>query len=362
MSQSPVQPPTSGDFAPLRDGFDLLRLLERGAGAVAAALGLPAYRERQIAEWLLRRGVVDVERMTDLPRALRDRLVAYFGALTPLVVESRSAEGALKLLIRLHDDRTIECVGMEHEWGAAACLSTQVGCPVGCVFCASGQSGLERNLEPAEIAGQLQALRTAYPAIHHVVLMGVGEPLLNPRGLLGALTLLTGEHAFGLAERNVTVSTVGAVRGIRQLAESGFRVRLAVSLHAADPVLRGTLIPAQPDDVAAVVAEAQRYAAAVRRRVTYEYVLLRDVNDSPADAAALAALVGGRAHVNLIPANPMPGGPWRPSEPEGARRFEEVLHRYGVNVTLRRSVGRTADAGCGQLRARRAVPPSCHEE
>ena len=146
------------------------------------------------------------------------------------------------------------------------------------------------------------------------------------------------------------------------MAESGFRVRLAVSLHAAEPILRGTLIPAQPDDVVDVVAEARRYATAVRRRVTYEYVLLRDVNDSPAHAGALAALVGSGAHVNLIPANPLPGGPWRPSAPEAARRFEEVLQRRGVNVTLRRSVGRTADAGCGQLRARRVAPPSCHEE
>jgi len=335
-----------------RDGLDILRLVAAGRDELARALELPRYRGEQIARWVFDRGVRDFREMTDLPKSLRDELAAKLGPIGPPTVVTSRGDGTVKELTRLADGETVECVLMHHEWGRTACLSTQVGCPVGCVFCASGQGGLIRDMTGTEIAGQFLALAAGGPPPGHVVLMGSGEPLLNVASVLEALALLCDGRAYCIAERNVTLSTVGSVRGIGRLAESGRRVRLAVSVHAVDPALRARLVPRRLDPLPAVVSAARAYAEAARRRATFEYVMLRGVNDGQGHAEKLAALLGAGSHVNLIPCNDVPGGRFVPSEPSVVARFEEVLTGRGVNVSVRRSAGRLVGAGCGQLRAR----------
>lgn len=296
--------------------------------------------------------MADPHSMTDLPKPLRARLAEAYSPLAPASVATATSGGVAKHLMALSDGNCVECVAMAHRWGLSACLSSQVGCAVRCRFCASGADGYIRNLSPEEIAGQALLLHVAEGAPSRVVLMGMGEPLLNTRAVLEALRLICDGIAFSVPERQVTISTVGVVRGIEALARSGRRARLAVSVHAADPHLRAELIPNQPDDITAVVRAAESYAAIVRRRPTYEYVLLGGVNDRTADALALCRLLPAGAHVNLIPLSAVRGSPFTPSGDAAARRFGEVLRSRGVNVCRRRSVGRGVEAGCGQLRLR----------
>jgi len=335
-----------------RDGLDILRLAASGRDGLARALDLPRFRGGQIARWVFDRGARDFGAMTDLPLSLRNGLAAMLGPIGPPTVVTSRGDGTVKELVRLGDGETIECVLMEHEWGRTACLSTQVGCPIGCVFCASGQGGLSRDLTGVEIAGQLLALAGGGPPPGHAVLMGSGEPLLNVANVLEALGLLCDGHAYSIPERNVTLSTVGSLRGIARLSESGRRIRLAVSIHAADPALRRRLIPRKLDPLPEVVAAARAYAEAARRRPTFEYVMLRGVNDGRGHADRLATLLGAGAHVNLVPYNSVPDGAFSPADPSALARFEEVLTGRGLNVSVRRSAGRRLGAGCGQLRGR----------
>lgn len=342
----------SSTHEPKRDGLDILRLVSAGRAELARALDLPRFRGEQIARWVFGRGARDFGAMTDLPLTLREALAASLGPIGPPVVATSGGNGAIKKLVRLGDGVTVECVLMDHEWGRTACLSTQVGCPIGCVFCASGQSGLVRNLTGEEIAGQLLALAADSPPPGRVVLMGSGEPLLNTGNVLDALGLICDGHAYGVPERNVTLSTVGSVRGIARLGESGRRIRLAVSVHTADPELRRRLIPREIDPLPEVVAAARAYGERARRRLTFECVMLRGVNDGHDQAEHLASLLGAGAHVNLVPYNTVPGGGFLASEGPVLARFEEVLTGRGLNVSVRRSAGRLFDAGCGQLRCR----------
>jgi 23S rRNA (adenine2503-C2)-methyltransferase len=337
---------------PRHDGLDLLRGLAAGREQLARSLAVPRYRVDQIVSWVLGRGVVDLASMTDLPAALRRGLAERLGPIGPTVAECHEAGDSTKYLVGLHDGESVECVAMAHPWGLAACLSSQVGCAVGCVFCASGAAGVVRNLEAAEITGQFLAVRLRHGTVGHAVLMGMGEPLLNPSGTLDALRQLTDPALFALPERNVTVSTVGVVRGIARLAESGLRVRLAVSVHAGDPELRAELVPHQPDPLADVLAAARAYEQHTRRRVTYECVLVSGVNDSDGCARTLARALGAGAHVNLIALNAVPGCTWAAPGEGSLRRFEKVLAGCGLKVSIRRSRGATAEAACGQLRLR----------
>lgn len=337
---------------PRHDGLDLLRGLAAGREQLAHWLAVPRYRVDQVVSWVLGRGVADFGAMTDLPAGLRAQLAGRLDPIGPAVAERLEAGDSTKYLVALHDGESVECVAMAHPWGLAACLSSQVGCAVGCAFCASGAAGVVRNLEPAEITGQFLAIRLRHGAVGHAVLMGMGEPLLNPSGTIDALRQLTDPALFALPQRNVTVSTVGVVRGIARLAESGLRVRLAVSVHAADPALRGELIPREPDPLPEVLAAARAYEQSTRRRVTYECVLANGVNDSEACARGLARLLGPGAHANLIALNPVPGCSWTAPGEGAVRRFEKVLAGCGLKVSIRRSRGATAEAACGQLRLR----------
>jgi 23S rRNA (adenine2503-C2)-methyltransferase len=334
------------------DGLELLRAVRRGREALASELGVQPYRVTQLLQWVFGRSVGQYDAMTDLPLSLRARLAERLGPIGPPILDERASSDSTKYLVRLGDGESVECVAMRHPWGGSACLSTQVGCAVGCVFCASGAAGVVRNLSAEEIAGQLLAIRLRHEGIGHVVLMGMGEPLLNPEGTIEALRILSDPALFAVPERNLTVSTVGVVRGIERLAASGLRVRLAVSLHSADPRIRSRLIPRQPDDLRDVVAQARDYEAKVRRRVTYECVLLSGVNDRETDAEALTRLLGVGAHVNLIPLNAVAEcAGERPSD-AAVRLFEKVLRGLGMKVSVRRSRGAEAEAACGQLRLR----------
>jgi 23S rRNA (adenine2503-C2)-methyltransferase len=302
--------------------------------------------------------------ITELPKPLRERLAAEWTIFTGRVdADDVAPDGTRKLLLAWPDGRRVECVLMAEEDRRTVCLSTQVGCGMGCVFCASGLKGVERNLTRGEILEQVLRLRNLLPegeALTNIVVMGMGESLANLDNLLGALDRICSPEGLGLSPRRVTISTVGLPEKIRKLAEHDRPYHLAVSLHAADPALRDRLVPIN-DKVGldAVMEAADAYFAATGRQITYEYVLLHGVNDRPEDAQKLGRLLARRkSHVNLIPFNPVPTLPFRRPSPEAIREFADSVRRYGVSVTVRKTKGRPIDAACGQLRRRVEAAPA----
>ncbi len=323
-----------------------------------AAEGYPRYHGRQVWRWVFDRRAVDFASMTELPKALRERLMAEWTVLRGVVeADDVAPDGTRKLLIAWPDGRRIECVLMAEEERRTVCISTQVGCGMGCVFCASGMKGVERNLSRGEILEQVLRARNALPGdetLSNIVVMGMGESLANLENLLSALDLICSPMGLGMSPRRVTISTVGLPEKIRKLAEHDRPYHLAVSLHAAEAGLRDRLVPIN-DKVGldAVMEAADAYFEASGRQITYEYVLLHDVNDRPSDAEALGRLLAGRkSHVNLIPFNPVPTLPFRRPGPEDVRRFADAVRRHGVSVSVRKTKGRPIDAACGQLRRR----------
>ncbi len=325
-----------------------------------ASWGEPPFRAPQIWKWAWRHLGTAFADMTDLPRDLRARLGEAFTLAGPVpIAHQGDGEGTEKVLLSLRDRQAIEAVLIREDDRRTVCISTQVGCPGGCPFCATGKMGYVRDLTAGEIAAQVlhfaRELRGAGERVTHVVVMGMGEPLLNYDATLQALRNLNDRRGFALGARRVTVSTVGVVPGIVRLAGEGLQVNLAVSLHAPDDALRRELVPlAERWPLADVLAAADRYASATGRRVSYEYVLLRGVNDRLDHARDLARLLRGRlAHVNLIPFNPAPGLPYEPPEPNTVDAFRRELVLHGVDATVRRSRGVAIQAGCGQLRGQR---------
>jgi len=324
--------------------------------------GLPAWRGNQVWGWLYQRRACSFDAMTDLPKDLRTRLDAGLRLFTTRVAaHQRAADGTEKLLLELDDHQRIECVllrdGRAHR---TACISTQVGCPVGCAFCASGLDGLVRNLTSGEIVEQLLRLDRLLDAdqrLSHVVVMGIGEPLANLDALLPALRRVASDEGLGIGWRRITISTVGLPEGMRRLAAQQPPCHLAVSLHAPDDELRNQLVPVNRRiGLAAVLAAADEYFEQTGRRVTYEYVLLAGVNDQPQHARKLAALLRGRAAmVNLIPFNPVAGLPLRRPAGRAVAQFADRLRRAGLNVQVRHRKGHEIEAACGQLR-RGSVP------
>ncbi len=326
------------------------------------AFGLPAYRGTQIADWLYRRtgpgqgggAVADWERMADLPREARRLLGASF-TLSPLTViteQTDARDGTVKLLARLNDGgHAIECVLLPDARRVSVCLSTQAGCPMACAFCATGTQGLTRNLTAGEIVAQFLLLQARSPRrISHIVLMGMGEPLLNYDAVLQAIRVLTGE--CGLAMRHVTLSTVGIVPAIEKLAQENLQLTLAVSLHAPTNELRSRLVPVNKTyPLERLLPACRRYAESTGRRLTWEYVLLREVNDRPEDARALAALLRETpGAVNIIPYNPTAvTEAFQRPEPSRIAAFRRILEDAGVTVTQRRERGQQIAAACGQL-------------
>lgn len=321
-----------------------------------ASLGEPAFRADQILRWIYASGVADLEAMTNLPEDARTRLAARAVVYTSAVTQTqRSRDGTEKLLVTLADGEAVEAVLIPEGRRHTVCVSTQVGCPVGCVFCASGLGGLHRNLTAGEILEQaLHARSRIEPPgeLTHIVVMGIGEPLANYDALVRALRILTAPWGLGLSPRRITVSTVGLPDRIRALAAEGLGVHLAISLHAADDLTRRRLVPgASP--VREVIAAARDYVRQTHRELTLEVVLVKDVNDSVEDARGLAELIKGLpALVNLLPLNPVAGLPWQTPPAARVQRFVAELRRRGVNVQERRRRGADIDAACGQLRRR----------
>lgn len=325
------------------------------------SLGQPDYRARQLLRWAYQRGARDFQPMTNLPGALRARLADCAALATSSVAEvRRSADGAAKLLVRLRDGEAVEAVVMPEGRRNTVCVSTQVGCPVGCVFCASGLGGLARNLAAGEIVEQVLHARDLLPEgerLTNVVVMGMGEPLLNYEATARALELLTAPWALGLSPRRITLSTVGLPGKMRRLAAEGPTANLAVSLHAADDLTRSRLVPgARP--IREIVAAARHYLRQTGREVTIECVLMKGVNDTNADARELARVVGRLpAMVNLIPLNPVAGLSWEAPERARVERFVATLRARGLRARVRRRRGADIEGACGQLRRRALNQP-----
>lgn len=344
-----------------------------------AAWRQPAYRARQVSRWLYQELVTDFEAMTDLPLSLREQLADGF-TIRPLedAISLRSADGTtVKSLLRLADGQTIETVLMEYpatERGrarATICASTQAGCAMGCVFCATGQQGFVRNLTSGEIVGQVlhvaRLLRAEGRHLTNLVFMGMGEPLANYEQVLGAIHRLADPDGFALGQRHMTLSTVGLVPMMRRFAHEGLQVGLAVSLHTPDDEARRRLIPTAKQSVREIVDAARAWSAATGRRFSVEYALVEGENDSLAAAGALATLLSGvGCHVNLIPVNPTANR--RTRRPSRARvlAFQRALTERGINATVRAEKGVDIAAGCGQLRGemagRRRAPSETSEE
>jgi 23S rRNA (adenine2503-C2)-methyltransferase len=321
----------------------------------------PSYRADQIWGWLYRALAADFQEMTNLPKGLRERLAEAACLRTMKPLEKRvSADGLTrKELFALRDGQTIESVLMHYERRHTACISTQVGCALGCAFCATGQGGLVRNLTAGEIVEQVlyfaRSLKSEDEQITNVVLMGMGEPLANYEATWQAIETLTHDDGFNLGARRITISTVGLVPGIRRLAEERKQIGLAVSLHAPTDELRDELVPVNRRyPLAQLMAACRHYVERTRRRISFEYALIQGINDSPAQARQLAHLLDGLlCHVNLIPLNPIPESPYQPSSRDRVLSFQAELNRSKVSNTLRVERGADIRAGCGQLRSQR---------
>jgi 23S rRNA (adenine2503-C2)-methyltransferase len=327
--------------------------------------GQGAYRLGQVRRWLFAQRARDFREMTDLPQALRDELARDFTLWSSQIERHTQAEdGTEKLLLTLADGGQIECVLLRDRvpsgWRRTICISTQVGCGMGCVFCASGLEGLARNLTTGEIVEQMlrmQLLLDPDERLSHIVVMGMGEPLANLNALLPALEEASRDDGLGISARRITISTVGLPVAMRRLAESNPRYRLAVSLHAPNDELRHRIVPVSKKiPLTEILAEADHYFERSGRRLTFEYVLLAGINDGPAQAVELAELLAGRtALLNVIPYNPVVGLPYHTPSAAAQRAFRDILEARGVGVQFRHRKGDAIDAACGQLRRRLSV-------
>lgn len=327
------------------------------------ARGERAYRVRQTRAWLYERDAMAFEEMTDLPAGERAALAERFTLTAPEAVRTaQSVDGTVKHLWRMADGELVESVLIPSGDRLTLCISSQAGCAMACTFCATGWSGYRRQLTAGEIVAQYRGARRwarehGKGEITNIVFMGMGEPLMNRPAVMAALTLLN--QGYGVGARRITVSTVGVVPGILELAARPEQFRLAVSLHAPNHELRQKLIPIEKKyPLPELLAALRQFEAAGGRRITFEYTMIQGLNDSPALARELAALVGEfGSHVNLIPYNPIPGNDWRPTPEAGIRRFAEVLEAAGVPVSVRTPRGRDIAAACGQLAAEHRLRP-----
>jgi len=335
--------------------LDLADLDRLGLEAALEARGHPRFRARQIFRWIYRRGVTDVEAMTDLPRALRESLAAEFRLSTPgIAARDKSSDGTEKFLLTLGDGRQIEAVFIPDTPAMTFCVSTQVGCAMACAFCLTGKMGLMRNLTAGEIAGQVRVLAGALEmraTAFNIVLMGMGEPLHNYDETMKALRILADEHGLAVPPRRVTLSTVGLLPALERLAREPLMPNLAISLHAPTDLKRGELVPINKKyGIAEIIEACRRFPLRRRGRITFEYVLLAGVNDSPEDARLLAKLLAGvKSKVNLIPLNAAAGIPFERPADAAVDSFARIIAERGVTVSVRKSRGRDIRAACGQL-------------
>ena len=323
-------------------------------GAELKALGEPAFRAKQIYRWM-HRGVRDFSEMTDISRSLRERLTAEYTLVSPTVARRLQSQkdGTIKYLWRLMDGNCVESVLMRYHYGNTICISSEVGCRMGCAFCASTRGGLVRRLEPSEMLDQVlfSQLDSGLP-ISHIVLMGIGEPLDNFDEVMRFLENITSPEGVNIGMRNISLSTCGLVPKIDMLAEKKLQLTLSVSLHAPNNQIRSSMMPVNDAyPVEQLIQTVRRYQDTTGRRVSFEYSMVRGVNDSDACAKQLADLIRGMgAHVNLIPINPVDGSPYSATDAANVRRFQQKLESLGVNATVRRRLGSEISAACGQLR------------
>jgi 23S rRNA (adenine2503-C2)-methyltransferase len=323
------------------------------------AHGEAAFRRRQVMGWVAR-GAASFEEMRDVPKSLRGRLDEAFRitSLQPVATSEADTGLTTKTLFELDGGHTVEAVVMRYSDRSTLCISSQAGCPVGCPFCATGKFPFGRNLRASEIEEQaIDAARTLDAEgrrLSHVVFMGMGEPFLNYAAVIESVRMMADPDRLGISPRRIVLSTSGVIPRIEQLAAEKLPVTLAISLHAARDELRDVLVPINRKyPVAALVGAAQGYAKSSGRRVSYEWVMLAGVNDTERDAKELGHLLRRKlAHVNLIPFNPVDGTPYEAPSTAGIRRFKEQIAAEGLNVTVRDTRGREADAACGQLHER----------
>ena len=331
------------------NAFTLPQLAER-----LKEMGQPAFRAKQIFHWLHQKQVSEFSRMTDQPTTLLAKLEEEYD-IVRLTIRRRqqSKDGTVKYLFGLPDGNCIETVVMRYTYGNTVCVSTQVGCRMGCRFCASTQAGLVRSLTAGEIAAEIYAAQADIgQRISHIVLMGIGEPLDNFDNVMDFLTIISSPDGINIGMRNISLSTCGLVPMIDKLAQRKLQLTLSISLHAPNDEMRSRMMPvnnAYP--VAQLIDACRRYQKTTGRRISFEYSMVKGVNDSPETARQLAGLIKGMgAHVNLIPINPVDGSPYSATDAANVRRFQQLLEQLGVNATVRRRLGSDISAACGQLR------------
>jgi 23S rRNA (adenine2503-C2)-methyltransferase len=338
----------------------LLGLATTELKLLSTELGEKEFRGKQVADWIYRHGCPRISDMANLPSAFKKKLdESWEVGRSTIEKTSRGRDGTFKLLLRPYFGELVETVGMPYEERFSCCVSTQVGCPIGCAFCATGTGGFKRNLAAGEIIDQVltvgeiaiqEKMLAPDGRISHVVFMGMGEPLLNYEATLTAVRLINGELNVGM--RNITVSTIGYVPGIYRLAKENLQLTLAVSLHSADDALRRKLVPGMTRyKLQDIIDACRHYFRETGRRVTFEYCLLKGVNDNQTEASSLASLLKGlNCHVNLIPFNEVRQGNFRRPESAGVMAFRRVLEDAGITVTQREQRGSGIQAACGQLR------------
>ncbi|HAB59258.1 MAG TPA: 23S rRNA (adenine(2503)-C(2))-methyltransferase RlmN [Lachnospiraceae bacterium] len=318
-------------------------------------LGEKAFRAKQIYEWMHTKLVDSFDEMTNLSKALRDKLSENFELTSLNVVDKRESakDGTCKFLFELSDNRVIESVLMKYKHGNSVCISSQVGCRMGCRFCASTLGGLERNLTPAEMLDQIYKIqKMSGERVSNVVLMGTGEPLDNYDNVLQFIQLLTDENGLNISQRNITVSTCGLVNRIRDLANEELQITLAISLHAPNDKIRKEIMPiANKYTINEIIDAVTFYYNKTGRRISFEYSLVEGVNDSEENAKELIHVVRGlNCHVNLIPVNPIKERDFKQTQMQFVQNFKNILEKNRINVTIRREMGSDIDAACGQLR------------
>ena len=325
--------------------------------AIVEELGQPAFRAAQLWQWLYVHRVTDWQMMTNLPVGMREELQKRYSIRAGSIETSSGDRGSTeKLLVRLDAGDSVEQVLLPGQGRTTVCISSQVGCKIGCVFCASGQAGFMRNLSAGEILTQIMIATEIYgDRPSNVVFMGIGEPMDNYDAVIRAIRTMNDKEGLNIGARKITISTSGLVQGIRQLSDEGMQIELSVSLHAPDNETRGSIMPLNRRyDVDDVLDVCRRYTAKTGRIITFEYTLIRNVNDSREQAELLAKrLREFPCRVNLIPLSPIDEYDGERCTPEAANLFIGILSRAGINATLRDSRGRNMDAACGQLRSRR---------
>ncbi len=323
-------------------------------GQVLKAMGQPSFRAKQVYIWL-HKGVRSYEEMTNLPKTLRDSLAEQYPICAPTVVRKQESQkdGTIKYLWELADGNCVETVLMRYHYGNTVCISTEVGCRMGCAFCASTLGGLVRKLEPQEMLDQVlfTQVDSGLP-VSHIVLMGIGEPLDNFDNVMRFLQLVNSPDGMNISMRHISLSTCGLVPGIDRLAEEKLQLTLSVSLHAPTDDIRNTIMPvnkAYPTEE--LLAACRRYYEKTGRRISFEYAMINGVNDTPEAAKILLKrLKGLPAHMNLIPLNHVEESPLKPSTRQAVQLFQNILEEGGIPATVRRTLGSDIDASCGQLR------------